>query len=209
MSRITARKLLKSIRTARSAVLAVGGHLIPMYQNSGRNCTELRESYVVSGPWLGQPTAPEEPDTETVEEIARIEQAILVGDIRVLGEFGGLRPLAARGQDPRGIRAAMHPRWTAPPTRLHCSVYFTNCHVLFTVHVPEAPLFVAFRTHSPAIRLSRRLANAAPRRSRCSRGFIHGLLGNARLFSPWPLKTGHFVCSRQCQIGNCVVVVAL
>ena len=86
--------------------------------------------------------------------------------------------LAARGQNPRGIRAAMHPRWTAPPTRSHCSVCFTNCRVLFTSHVLKAPLFVAFRTNSPAIRLSRRLANPAPRRSRCSRGFIHGLLAD-------------------------------
>ena len=49
---------------------------------------------------------------------------------------------------------------------------------MFSLHITssKAPLFVAFRTNSPAIRLSRRLANAAPRRSRCSRGFIHGLL---------------------------------
>ena len=84
--------------------------------------------------------------------------------------------LAVRGQNPRGIRAAMHPRWTAPPTRPDCSVCFTNCHVLFTSHVLKALLFVAFRTNSAAIRLSKRLANATPRGSRCSRGFIHGLL---------------------------------
>ena len=70
----------------------------------------------------------------------------------------------------------MHPRWTAPPTRPDCSVCFTNCHVLFTSHVLKALLFVAFRTNSAAIRLSKRLANATPRGSRCSRGFIHGLL---------------------------------
>ena len=29
--------------------------------------------------------------------------------------------LAARGQSPRGIRAAMHPRWNASPTRPRCS----------------------------------------------------------------------------------------
>ena len=57
---------------------------------------------------------------------------------------------------------------------------------MFSLHLTpsEAPLFVAFRTNSPAIRLSRRLANAAPRRSRCSRGFIHGLLALLALLAP-------------------------
>ena len=48
---------------------------------------------------------------------------------------------------------------------MSCSLYISH---------PKAPLFVAFRTNSGAIRLSRRLANPAPRRSRCSRGFVHG-----------------------------------
>ena len=39
-----------------------------------------------------------------------------------------------------------------------------------------AALSVAFRANSAAIPPSKRLASAAPRRSRCSRGFIHGLL---------------------------------
>ena len=39
-----------------------------------------------------------------------------------------------------------------------------------------AALCVAFRTNSAAIRPSKRLASPAPRRARCSRGFIHGLL---------------------------------
>ena len=30
--------------------------------------------------------------------------------------------LSARGQNPRGIRAAKHPRWIAPHTRPHCNV---------------------------------------------------------------------------------------
>ena len=39
-----------------------------------------------------------------------------------------------------------------------------------------APLCVAFRANSAAIPPSKRLASPAPRRSRCSCGFIHGLL---------------------------------
>ena len=62
--------------------------------------------------------------------------------------------LAARGRTPPGIRAATHPRWIAS-------------------------LGVAFRPNSAAIRPSRRLASPAPRRSRCTGGFIHGLLGPA------------------------------
>ena len=62
-----------------------------------------------------------------------------------------LRELGARGQNPPGIRAAMHPRWIAP-------------------------LCVAFRANSAAIPPSKRLASPAPRRSRCSCGFIHGHL---------------------------------
>ena len=59
--------------------------------------------------------------------------------------------LAARGQNPPGIRTATHPRWIAS-------------------------LCVAPRANSAAIPPSSRLASAAPRRSRCSGGFIHGLL---------------------------------
>ena len=59
-------------------------------------------------------------------------------------------PLAARGQNPPGIRASTHPRWIAS-------------------------LCVAPRANSAAIPPSSRLAGAAPRRSRCSGGFIHGL----------------------------------
>ncbi len=58
---------------------------------------------------------------------------------------------AARGRTPPGIRAAWHPRWTAA-------------------------LRVAFRPGSAATGPSRRLASPAPRRSRCSGGFVHGLL---------------------------------
>ncbi len=39
-----------------------------------------------------------------------------------------------------------------------------------------APLFVASRANSGAVPPSKRLAGPVPRRSRCSRGFIHGLL---------------------------------
>ena len=59
--------------------------------------------------------------------------------------------LAARGQSPGGIRGALHPRWIAS-------------------------LGVASRTNSAAVRASKRLASPALRTSRCSPGFIHGLL---------------------------------
>ncbi len=64
------------------------------------------------------------------------------------------RPLVGRGQTPLGTRAAWHPRWFAA-------------------------LGVAFRPNSSASRPSKRLASPAPRRSRCSGGFIHGLLVGA------------------------------
>ncbi|MDE2975013.1 MAG: transglycosylase SLT domain-containing protein, partial [Gemmatimonadota bacterium] len=54
--------------------------------------------------------------------------------------------------NPPGIRTATHPRWIAA-------------------------LCVAPRANSAAIPPSSRLASPAPRRSRCSGGFIHGLLG--------------------------------
>ena len=70
----------------------------------------------------------------------------------------------------------MRPRWPAPLTQLHCNVGFTYCHVLFTVDALVAPLIVAFRPKSSAIRFSGCLASSAARRSRCLRGFVHGLL---------------------------------
>ena len=60
----------------------------------------------------------------------------------------------------------MHPRWTAPTTRARCHVCFTECHVVFTSSVLVAPL-CALQSALP----TRRLAD-----SRCSRGFVHGLL---------------------------------
>ncbi len=60
------------------------------------------------------------------------------------------RGLAARGQTPSGIRAAMHPRW-------------------------NAALCVAPCPNSWAIRAAARLACTAPRRSRCAPGIVHGL----------------------------------
>ena len=61
-------------------------------------------------------------------------------------------------KEPPGIRAAMHPRWTAA-------------------------LCVAPRASSSATRPSSRLASPAPPRSRCSGGPVHGLLA-ARVRSP-------------------------
>ena len=87
--------------------------------------------------------------------------------------------LAARGQNPPGIRAAMHPRWTRRFTCSRCKDNITQCHVDYTFRPSEAPLCVAPRANSSAIPLSSRLTSPAPRRSRCSRGFIHGLLGDA------------------------------
>jgi len=62
-----------------------------------------------------------------------------------------LTAMGVRRQNPHGIRSAMHPRWTAS-------------------------LGVAPRANSAAIPPSSRLASPAPHRSRCSRGFIYGLL---------------------------------
>ena len=45
---------------------------------------------------------------------------------------------------------------------------------------PEAPLCVAPRANSSAMRPSSRLASPAPRRPRCDAGIIHGLLDNER-----------------------------
>ena len=84
--------------------------------------------------------------------------------------------LAARGHNPPGIRAEMHPGWTAPLTYPRCKANFTLCHVWYTFSVPKAALCVAPRPKSAAIGPSSRLASPAPRRSRCSRGFIRGLL---------------------------------
>ncbi len=84
----------------------------------------------------------------------------------------------ARGQNPPGIRATMHPGWPLRLTYPRCKVYITLCHVYFTCWRSKASLCVAPRTNSPAIHLSSRLASPAPRRSRCSRGFIHGLLAS-------------------------------
>ena len=83
----------------------------------------------------------------------------------------------ARGQNPLGIRTAMHPRWPLRFTRPHCKVYITSCNVCYTFCHFKAALCVAPRANSAAIPPSSRLASPAPRRSRCSGGFIHGLLG--------------------------------
>ena len=85
---------------------------------------------------------------------------------------------AARGQNPHGIRAAMHPRWPRCSCP-HCKARITLCHVHYTFCHSKASLCVAPRANSSAILPSSRLASPAPRRSRCSRGFIHGLLGIA------------------------------
>ena len=41
--------------------------------------------------------------------------------------------LAARGQNPPGIRAALHPRWPLRLTCPRCKVYITLCHVHYTL----------------------------------------------------------------------------
>ena len=89
--------------------------------------------------------------------------------------------LAARGQNPPGIRAAMHPRWPLRFTCLRCKAYITECHVCHTFYHSKAALCVAPQPNSAAIGPSSRLASPAPRRSRCSRGFIHGLLAHGDL----------------------------
>ena len=74
----------------------------------------------------------------------------------------------------------MHPRWALRSTWSHCKLYFTNCNVYYTFRPFAASLCVAPRTNSGAIRPSSRLASPAPPHSRCSRGFIHGLIGGGR-----------------------------
>ena len=93
-------------------------------------------------------------------------------------ETGPNRPRAwqARGQNPPGIRTATHPRWPLRFSRPHCKVYITLCNACYTFCHSEAALCVAPRANSAAIPPSSRLAGPAPRRSRCSGGFIHGLL---------------------------------
>ena len=86
--------------------------------------------------------------------------------------------LAARGQNPPGIRTAMRPRWPLRFTHPRCKVYITLCNVCYTICYSKAALCVAPRANSAAIPPSSRLASAAPRRSRCSGGFVHGLLGS-------------------------------
>ena len=79
------------------------------------------------------------------------------------GSVQGLR--AARGQNPPGIRAAMHSCWTAS-------------------------LCVAPRANSAAIPLSSRLASPVPHRSRCSGGSVQGLVGTPWHASPESISPG-------------------
>ena len=87
------------------------------------------------------------------------------------------RSIAARGQNPPGIRTAMHPRWPLRLAYPHCKAHITLCHVRYTCCRSKASLCVAPQPNSAAIGPSSRLASPAPRRSRCSGGFIHGLIG--------------------------------
>ena len=90
---------------------------------------------------------------------------------------GAVPVLAARGQNPPGVRAAMHPRW---PLRFNislCKDNVTLCQSQYTIGGSGASLCVAPRANSAAIHLSSCLASPAPRRSRRSVGFIHGLFG--------------------------------
>ena len=70
----------------------------------------------------------------------------------------------------------MHPRWTRRFSCPRCKVHITLCNGHYTFFCIKASACVAPRANSFAIHLSSRLASPAPRRSRCSRGFIHGLL---------------------------------
>ena len=109
---------------------------------------------------------------------------VLDGRIRRAGDPGeepaphpGPRgTLTARGQNPPGIRAAMHP---GLPLRFTVSRRKGNvlCQSQYTFGSYQASLCVAPRANSPAIHLSSRLASPAPRRSRCSRGFFRETLG--------------------------------
>ena len=67
-------------------------------------------------------------------------------------------PLAARGQNPPGIRAAMHPSWPLRFTHSRCKDNVTFCQPQYTFGGSTATLCVAPRANSPAIHLSSRLA---------------------------------------------------
>ena len=84
--------------------------------------------------------------------------------------------LLARGKNPPGIRAAMHPRWSLRSTVSRCKDNVTLCQSQYTFGGSRDSLCVAPRANSPATALSSRLASPAPHRSRCSDGFVHGLL---------------------------------
>ncbi len=103
------------------------------------------------------------------------------GEAAALGGAGGsgksYLALAARGQNHPGIRTATHPRRPLRFARPRCKVHITLCNVCYTFCHSKAALCVAPRANSAAVRPSSRLAGPAPRRSRCSGGFIHGLLG--------------------------------
>ena len=92
----------------------------------------------------------------------------------------------ARGQNPPGIRAAMHPGWPLRFTVSRCKDNITFCQSQYTYCCSKASLCVAPRANSPAIHLSSRLASPAPHRSRCSGGFVHGLPGPEVPYCPGP-----------------------
>jgi len=75
------------------------------------------------------------------------------------GYASGFHGLAARGQNPPGIRAAMHPSWPLRFACPHCKANITFCHVHYTFCHPQASLCVAPRANSPAIHLSSLLAS--------------------------------------------------
>ena len=77
--------------------------------------------------------------------------------------------IAVRGQNPPGIRTAMHPRWPLRLTYPHCKAHITFCHVHHTCCRSKAPLCVAPLANSAAIPPSSRLASPAEADSFASR----------------------------------------
>ena len=104
---------------------------------------------------------------------------------------------AARGQNPPGIRPAMHPGWGAAPTGSRCKDNITLRQVQYTSHLSKAPLCVAPRANSPAIPLI-----VAPSQPGVGR-VIHGLPGRPSATPKWRVPPARISESSQ-ESTSCV-----
>ena len=88
--------------------------------------------------------------------------------------YASVLTLAARGQASHGIRAALHPRWTASLACPYCNIHFTKCNPRFTIPVSLASRCVASWANGSAMRPAKRLVSPALRPSLCSPGRNRG-----------------------------------